>query len=232
MIGHYDWAGGREAMLRFGPADGPVVVAVLPLFEEANRTRAFTVTILRALAARGISGALPDLPGTGESLVPLEAATLADWRAAFATAVTSLGRPAHTLSIRGGALVESEAELAGRWQLTPVTGEELVRELFRARAIAEPGVASDFDQLARSAKGPPVELAGNRISRTLLAELLVAEPRQGGTTRVVRLGKDRRIANRAFDDAPPWRRAEPDNDIVLAQKLADDIIEWLRTCAG
>ena len=41
----YEWAGGREAMLRFGPDAGPLVVAVLPLFEEANppgapRTRA------------------------------------------------------------------------------------------------------------------------------------------------------------------------------------------------
>ncbi|RYD50253.1 MAG: hypothetical protein EOP60_12200, partial [Sphingomonadales bacterium] len=60
MIDHYDWAGGREAMLRFGPATGPVVIAALPLFEEANRTRTFVVTLLRALAERGIAGALPD----------------------------------------------------------------------------------------------------------------------------------------------------------------------------
>ena len=31
-------------MIRFGPDTGPVVVAALPLFEEANRTRAFMVT--------------------------------------------------------------------------------------------------------------------------------------------------------------------------------------------
>ena len=42
-------------MLRFGPDTGPVVVVALPLFEEANRTRAFAVSILRALAARGIA---------------------------------------------------------------------------------------------------------------------------------------------------------------------------------
>lgn len=41
-------------MLRFGPAAGPVVVVALPLFEEANRTRAFAVAILRALAERGV----------------------------------------------------------------------------------------------------------------------------------------------------------------------------------
>jgi thioredoxin reductase len=39
MIDRYDWAGGSEAMLRFGPATGPIVVLALPLFEEANRTR-------------------------------------------------------------------------------------------------------------------------------------------------------------------------------------------------
>ncbi|HWU71836.1 MAG TPA: hypothetical protein VN137_00025, partial [Sphingomonas sp.] len=72
MIDHYDWAGGREAMMRFGPATGPVVVAVLPLFEEANRTRTFVSGVLRRLAARDIAGALPDLPGQGESLVPTE----------------------------------------------------------------------------------------------------------------------------------------------------------------
>ncbi|MEG8052367.1 hypothetical protein QP185_02180 [Sphingomonas aerolata] len=53
-------------MLRFGPDAGPRVIAVLPLFEEANRTRAFLVETLRALAGRGIGSILPDLPGTGE----------------------------------------------------------------------------------------------------------------------------------------------------------------------
>ncbi len=71
MIDHYDWPGGREAMLRFGPTNGPVMIVAPPLFEEANRTRAFVVTILRALAERGIASALPDLPGTGESLLDI-----------------------------------------------------------------------------------------------------------------------------------------------------------------
>ena len=51
-IDSYAWSGGREAMLRWGPDGGPVVIAALPLLEEANRTRAFVVTILRALAKR------------------------------------------------------------------------------------------------------------------------------------------------------------------------------------
>ena len=83
MIDHYDWPGGREAMLRFGPATGPVVIAVMPLFEEANRTRAFMVAMLRALADRGIAGILPDLPGTGESRTEAKDITLSDWVASL-----------------------------------------------------------------------------------------------------------------------------------------------------
>ena len=61
MIDHYDWVGGREAMMRFGPATGPVVVAVLPLFEEANRTRTFLSGVLRRLAERDIASARRNL---------------------------------------------------------------------------------------------------------------------------------------------------------------------------
>ena len=64
-IDHYDWSGGREALLRFGPDTGPVVILALPLFEEANRTRTFAVGLLRRLAERGIAGLLPDVPGQG-----------------------------------------------------------------------------------------------------------------------------------------------------------------------
>jgi hypothetical protein len=232
MISHYDWAGGREAMLRFGPAEGPVVVAVQPLFEEANRTRALIVAMLRMLAAQGIGGALPDLPGMGESLTPVESVTLADWRAAFGAALASLGRPVHILSVRGGALIEAEADVLSRWQLTPVEGSDLVRDLFRMRAIADPGAPRDFDPLAPGPAGPPVLLAGNLISRRLLCDLIAAEPLAGGVTRVVRLGKDRRVADLALPDTPPWRKAEPENDAALARQLAGDLAAWIRACAA
>lgn len=232
MIDAYDWAHGREAMLRFGPAGGPTVLATLPLFEEANRTRAFTVTMLRALARQGIAGALPDLPGTGESAVPTDQASLADWRAAHAAAAASLDGPVHALSIRGGALIDTGTELASRWHLTPVAGQDLVRDLFRMRAIAEPGVRIDFDPLAPSREGPPVELAGNRIARALLCDLIEAVPQETGRLRVVRLGKDRRIADLSLPQVPTWRRAEPENDPELAERLALDLAEWIAACGA
>ncbi|MBO9712522.1 hypothetical protein [Sphingomonas sp.] len=232
MILSYDWAGGREAMLRFGPLDGPVVVALPPLFEEANRMRATLVAMLRALARQGIASLLPDLPGTGESTVPLADVTLATWREAFAGVLAAAGRPAHGLSVRGGALVEAGADLRSRWQLTPVDGQDLVRDLFRMRAIADPNTPRDFDPLAPSPEGPPVELAGNRMPRPLLCELIGATPQVGGATRVARLGKDRRIADLALPDTPPWRRAEPGQDLPLAETLAADLAAWIRSCGG
>ena len=232
MIAQYDWAGGREAMLRFGPAPGPVVVAALPLFEEANRTRTFVVTILRRLADLGIAGALPDLPGTGESLVPTEQASLADWRAAFAAAVASLGAPAISLAIRGGVLVDSDAALAGRWHFAPATGSALLRELFRGRAVAEPDAPADFDPAALADDGPPIVLAGNCLSRGLLRALHTAERSETGPLRTVRLDSDALPADRKLAGTPLWRRAEPDNDIAFATLLADDIATWVRACAG
>lgn len=206
MIGHYDWAGGREAMLRFGPDTGPVVVAALPLFEEANRTRTFVVTLLRTLAERGIASALPDLPGQGESLVPTEAATITDMRAAFAAVPGD-----YTLAIRSGALLDA-GDRKGRWHLAPQQGTELVRELNRLRQTSG---SDDF--------------GGNRLSDILLAELEAAATSHA---RTVRHETDVKAADLKVPGAPLWRRAEPDNDTALAELLADDIAAWVRACEG
>lgn len=217
LIGHYDWAGGREAMLRFGPDSAPVVIFGLPLFEEANRTRTFAVTMMRALAGRGVASVLPDLPGTNESLVATEAATLAGWRDAFAAAAAATGAR-WSVAIRSGALLDGEAALTGRWHLAPQPGPSLVRELDRVRQAGD-GASSD---------GPIVEIAGNRVSQALLEALGAAVPKPGA--RVIRLASDAQPADRKMDGPPLWRRAEPDNDLALAEALADDIAEWVRTC--
>nr|WP_218942893.1 hypothetical protein [Sphingomonas sp. R-74633] len=199
-------------MLRFGPADGPVVVAALPLFEEANRTRTFTVLLLRLLAERGIAGALPDLPGQGESLVPTAEIRLANLRAAYAAAARAAGSPAFSLAIRSGALLDSGAVLAGRWHFAPQTGPELVRELARIRTA---GGGEDF--------------GGNLLPTEFLTELDNAAPEAGYT---VRVDRDPKNADFRVDAAPLWRRAEPDNDPALAALLADNIAGWMRTCGA
>ena len=209
---HYDWAGGREAMLRFGPDTGPIILAALPLFEEANRMRQFACTILRALAGYGIGSVLPDFPGTGESLVATADATLADQRRAYVALAQVLGVDTYALSIRSGALLEVDATLAGRWHLSPQSGEELVRDLERAR-VAAGKKEGDY--------------AGNHLSFERLAALREAVPRGGGRCRIIRLDTDPRAADATYPGVPLWRRSEPDNNIELAQKLAADIAHWI-----
>lgn len=206
-IDSYQWAGGREPMLRFGPGE-PVVALALPLFEEANRTRAFGVSILRALAARGIGGVLPDLPGQGESAMPTSATTLAALREAFAD--IGVG---NVIAIRSGALLALNGPA---WLLSPQTGPDLLRELTRIR-----GAPLD---------GDPVEVAGNLLSRTLLDELATAHAPAGA--RVIRLASDPQPADLHIDGTPLWRRAEPDNNPVFAEILAANIANWLTTCAA
>lgn len=213
---HYDWAGGREAMLRFGPDAGPRVVAVLPLFEEANRTRAFLVAMLRALAGRGIGSILPDLPGTGESVVETRDLRLADLRQAFAALVGTLDVPVYAVTIRSGALVDCNASLAGRWRLAPQSGDDLLRDLSRIRAASTMHDADGY--------------AGNSLSAALLADLRDAVPYDA--SRTVRLESDPRPADARYAGAPLWRRSAPGSDATLSDKLAADIAGWIATCGG
>ena len=213
----YDWHGGREAMLRFGPESGPIVIAALPLFEEANRTRQFTCTILRALADHGIGSILPDFPGTGESVVATFDATLSGQRQSYSELTQQLGARCYALSTRSGALLDTDADLTGRWHLAPQTGADLIRDLERTRAAA-----------GKSDRGD--EYAGNRLSPEMLAELRDAVPCEDGLHRVIRLDTDPRAANATYAGAPLWRQSEPGNDIALAQELAADISHWILAC--
>ena len=231
MIDHYDWAGGREAITRFGSGAGPVVAIALPLWEEANRTRTFAVRLLRLLAERGVAGALPDLPAQGESSIATEYAMLAGWRAAFAAAVDHVGRGrgVHAIGIRGGSLVDTQASVVSRWHLAPASGEALLRELFRASAAT--GAPIDIDFANHNDEGGPVTLIGNRVSRPLLRDLAIANPVREGAVRVVRLATDPAVADWKVEGTPLWRLAEPGDDPALAATLADDIIEWIDRCA-
>jgi hypothetical protein len=202
-------------MLRFGPDSGPVVLALPPLFEEANRTRAMLVDVLRRLAALGIGSALPDLPGQGESGMPTHAARLTSWRQAAASAAAALPSPVHVVAWRGGSLIDREISPTSRWHLSPLHGEAIVRDLLRVR------------QLARSE-----DYAGNVIDPALLDELAVAEPVTQRPLRVVRLESDPRAADRKIAAAPPWRASEPVTDPALQRALAEDIAGWIAQCAG
>lgn len=240
-IDSYEWAGGREAMLRFGPDDGPVAVLALPLFEEANRTRAFGMSILRALAARGIGGVLPDLPSQGESTRTLADHSILDMQSAYDQAVSQAGTNfiAYGIGIRSGALLDALGLLYGRWHFAPQSGSDLLRELRRQRQVSTGAPLPQdywwFDgTLLTDAPDPPVEIAGNLIGPDLLTDLAVKEPFDLAEIRrrVVRLSSDPLPADWKVDGAPLWRRGEPDNDHALAETLAADIADWIAVCEG
>ena len=236
----YEWRGGREAMLRFGPDKGPVGVFALPLFEEANRTRAFGVAILRALAQQGVGGALPEMPGQGESVVSTAETTLAMCQAGFAAAMEKLfreGTRTYSLSIRSGFLLAAEAHGLGQWCLSPMDGSTVHAELVRLLATGrrkDPKVLA-YPSLFKT--DYPVEVGGNRLSLAMVDSLMgdSTSPHVGGIgipTRVVRLTGDPEPANRVIAGPRLWRRAEPGNDIAFARTLATDIAEWIAACEG
>lgn len=227
MIDHYDWPGGREALLRFGPATGPVVLVIPALFEEHNRTRAFAVSICRALAGLGLASILPDLPGQNESTLPTEEATLEHWRAAMANVAGE--QPFHIAAIRGGAILGDVPGSLSVWRLSPMTGQTVLRDLERSATIGDLGAPGNSP-----VDDGPVTLAGNAIGASMVAALRVhgtlADPIV--PLRTVRLADDTAVADVRFPGAPLWRRAEPGNDETLAQLFASDIAAWIARCGG
>ncbi len=230
-------------MLRWGPEDGPVVVMALPLFEEANRVRAFAVDVLRRLASLGLAGVLPDYPGQGESLVPLESLSLLEISEAYESAILALiagGRRAYSVAIRSGALLDKWTGLSGRHHFCPQAGASLYRELgriWRAGAVDRRlSSAWEYDpELPEGEPQPPLEIGGNLLSADLLTAISVYQLwtiESGGLLRTVRLDSDPAPGDRKLPGAPLWRSVEPTNDPALAQLLAEDIAQWVRACEG
>lgn len=209
--GRYSFAGHDEWLMRIGPDGGIPVLFAPPLFEELNRTRALIAAVMRSLAERGCLCTLPDLPGTGESLRPIEETSWDDWRGALAAAGDG---PAHVVAIRGGCLIDDAAPALSHWRLAPVPGASLKRDLARA------GLAGGADY------------AGYPLSPSLVAALEAAAPAEAPKLRTVRLASDPAPADAKLAGPALWRRSEPGHSAELAQAMAQDIAEWTKTCAG
>ncbi len=224
MIHNYAWRGdSREALLRFGPENAPLVLVLPALFEEANRTRHFLVEVMRGLAGVGVASILPDLPGTNDSPVATIDARFGDWEAA----VAALPAPAATISLRGGALLDGLAPTDLHWRLAPETGARLLRDMVRATAMTAGIKAGELEGTARAR---PTALAGNIIHPELFSALEAAVPAMSGTIRTVRLEDEASDADARLGGTPLWRRAEPDHDAALAAAVVADIAQWMTSC--
>lgn len=213
MTDTYSWRGGNELCLRHGVNLPIQIIIIEPLFEEANRCRRLLVSVMRGLAANGIGSALPDLPGTGESLANIRGVAFSDWHEAL-LAFAEVVKPVVIASLRGGALLDGGLAAKGYWRFAPETGARIVRDLRRT-------------QLSGSAL-----YAGHAISDAFLAALEVAPTMPTAPLRTLRLESDASDADSKIAGSPLWRRAEPGDDPELAAALVADLTDWVMQCAA
>ncbi len=211
MTETYRWRGGTEMLLRHG-AGSPITLLILPaLFEEANRMRRFTVSVMRNLAEFGIGTVLADLPGTNESMTDLANVTMQDWHDAVSDVTDAIFG---SVAVRGGALLDGTFE--NRWRLAPESGERLLRDIVRATAFSDGVSATELDQQVRTTQK---RLAGNMFSPSLYNALRTAVPVEGAHISAV-------------DGPKLWRAAEPGDAPDFAHLVAIDIAAWTKTCGA
>lgn len=210
---------GDEWMMLRGPRTGLRVLLLAPILNEANQCRALVVDLARHLAKAGVASAIPDLPGTGESLRALAEVRWSDWRDAVAAAAETLrqdGSPLIVASLRGGALLDDACGASSWWRFAEASGASLLRPLERAQRL------SNAAQTTPAESKTATTLAGFHLHGELLDALRAAAPGPvAGPIRTV-----------PFDGegVPIWRRAEPTNDRALAKRLAENLVAWTSTC--
>lgn len=195
------------------------LLIVPALFEEANRTRRFLAETMRRLDKSGVDSMLSDLPGYNESLQPFAVQSLETWRAAV-TAAAAHFSATEILAVRGGALV-APGNLPG-WQLEPVAGRSLLRQLLRARTIAarEEGREEKLEILLEEGRLKGLELSGYSCSADLLSGLDGAVPADSTLQVPIRQSE--------LGGGALWLRSEPAEDPEQADALAALIVAGAR----
>ena len=219
-LGTITAAGAEIPFVERGPADSAIRLLIIPpLFEEMNRCRQAMAGISRLLASHNIASLLPDLPGTGDSALPLEAISWQDWQLSL-IALAQQWRATHALAIRGASLLTESLELPA-FHLAPiVSGERIWRDLLRARIIAdqEAGHTTARAQIDEAVtRGETVTLAGYDLPAPLARALLgarVAQPANDVTLRP---------DDPSFAGPPVWLQAEP----LPATLLSEAVVNWL-----
>lgn len=197
----------------------PLRVLVCPAwFDEANKLRRFTVTVMRRLDAAGIDSFLPDLGGCNDSLLPLAAQSLEGWRAGMQAAALACDAT-HVLAIRAGALVAPDS-LPG-WHYAAQSGPKLLRGMIRARTIAarEAGREEKAEALLALGRSEGLTLGGWTLGAAMIRALETAEP-------ALATGQSA-IAQTMLGGPGLWLRAEPDEDPRQSDALAALIAEAL-----
>ena len=215
-------AGTREMAIAFAPTPaggaapdtiarhpGPRLLVLPALFDEANRLRRFTIATMRQLAEIGIASVLPDLPGCGESLAPLETQHIAGWREAMAAAAAHFNA-SHVLTIRASACLAPPG-LPG-WHYAPHAPASQLRQLLRAHTLAarEAGQTGSTESLLARGRMRGLELAGYPLGADMITQL-----HAGSAAPTLPV-----ITQNALAAPGLWLRAEPGEDAAQAARLA------------
>ncbi|MEO0440921.1 MAG: hypothetical protein AAF067_08610 [Pseudomonadota bacterium] len=207
------------------------LLLIPPLFDEMNRMRQMLVDVMRRLEKCGIGSILPDLPGTNESLLPRDHATLSIWQESLQSCQKSLGNINFIASFRGGCLIDGIAPELPHWRLSPVDGQRLLRAMMRTLIASnkEAGKISSISNLTQQAASETLNLAGNAVNPDMFSELQAAQPVDLANVRLVRLKSDPKPAESQIAGSALWLRAEPESDSELAEAISKDIGEWIRS---
>ncbi len=224
----YEFADRKEFCLSVGGQLSRRIMLVPPLFDEMNRMRKMLVDVMQALETLEVGSILPDLPGTNESLVPLEDVTLTDWQKAI-EACAQQHEISHIASFRGAALTVANLRQIDHWIFCPVKGATILRTMLRTRVAAdkESGGNTSLAGLTAEAESGPIELAGNNLGSALFTELNAAELPDLENQRIVRLESDNKPGDAQISGSALWLRAEPDDDPAMSAAIAQDIANWL-----
>jgi hypothetical protein len=189
------------------------LLIVPALFDEAHRMRRLTVEVMRRLDGAGVDTILPDLPGTNESLQPLDPQEPQDWFDAM-TAAARLFEATHVLGIRSGCLFTPPALPALHY--APVKGASILRQMLRARTLTarEAGREETRDGLMELALGQGIELAGYRLGAEFIRQFDGLAPTPAASE----------IAQETIGGSGLWLRAEPGESAVQADALAAAVL--------
>lgn len=225
----YQFAGHDELCLKAGSHHNKAILLIPPLFDEMNRMRQMLVDVMRLLDAKGIGSILPDLPGTNESIVPQEEASLMVWRQALINCVHTVSNCQHVAAFRGGCLIDDFSDDVRQWRLSPAKGKALLRTMMRTRMASdkEAGLSTGMAQLAEEAQRGAVNLAGNDISALMYSELEEAVPDPADDIRTAQLETSAQAADVKLPGSALWLRAEPDKDLLLSGAIATDLASWI-----
>ncbi len=212
-------------------SQGPSLLIVPPLFEEANKLRRLLVQFMSALTHKhDIASALPDLPGTLESEQPLSDISLSDWHAALEQVTKQHGPFTHVMSLRSGCDIACQINDLPQWHLAPLNAWRHLRTLARTQLASEReagGSSRSLDDMLNDIVQNGGDLAGYTISAPLAAELKDLPETSAQNIYQVRLSGDDRAADHYITGTPLWLRTEPSEDHDMALAMATDVAQWM-----